>query len=65
MTTLTINISDSKAKALKSKAAQYGLPLEEMLIASLENLLSHPTEDFKQAMEHVLSKNQELYQRLS
>ena len=65
MTTLTVKINDSRAAELKVKAERYGMPLEDLLIASMENLLSQPAEDFERAMGHVLSKNRELYHRLS
>jgi len=51
--------------ALKTRAEQYGLPLTDLLVASMENLLSQPPEDFERAVAHVLSKNQELYRRLA
>lgn len=65
MTTLTLTIDDHKAAALKDKAEHYGLPLEDLLIASIENLVSHPKPEVEQAIQHVLSKNRELYRRLS
>ncbi len=65
MTTLSVTIDDRKAAALKEKAAHYGLALEDLLAASIENLLVQPDPDFQRSMEHVLDKNRELYQRLS
>ncbi len=65
MTTLTVRINDRKAAELKVKAEQYGVLLEDLLIASMENLLFQPEEDFGRAVGHVLSKNRELYRRLS
>jgi hypothetical protein len=65
MTTVTVKIDDTRAAALKVRAEQYGMLLEDLLIASMENLLSQPAEDFERAMGYVLSRNRELYQRLS
>jgi len=65
MTTLTVKINERRATALKIKAKQYGVLLEDLLIASMESLLSQPEEDFERAVGHVLSKNRELYRRLS
>jgi hypothetical protein len=65
MTTLTVTIDDKKAAALKNKADHYGLPLEELLAASIENLLLQPEPDFERAMKHVLVKNRELYRKLA
>ncbi len=65
MTTLTVTIDDSKAAALKDKAEHYKLPLEELLVASIENLVTQPEEEFARAVKHVLFKNRELYRRLA
>jgi hypothetical protein len=65
MTTLTVTIDDRKAKALKSKAEHYGLPLEDLLVASIENLVTQPEPDFERVVKHVLTKNRELYHRLT
>ncbi len=65
MTTLTVTIDDKKAAALKNKADHYGLPLEDLLAASIENLLIQPEPDFERSMKHVLVKNRELYRKLA
>jgi hypothetical protein len=65
MTTLTVRIDDKKATILKNKADQYGLQLEDLLTASIENLLLQPEPDFERAMKHVLIKNRELYRKLA
>ena len=65
MATLTVTIDDKKAAALKNKADHYGLPLEELLAASIENLLLQPEPDFERAMKYVLVKNRELYRKLA
>ncbi len=65
MTTVTVTIDDAKAAALREKAKHYGLPLEELLLASMESLVTQPEPDFQQAMKHVLGKNRELYRRLA
>ena len=65
MITLTVTIDDKKAAALKNKADHYGLPLEELLAASIENLLLQPEPDFERVMKHVLVKNRELYRKLA
>lgn len=65
MTKITIQIEDNKAQALREKAKRYGLDPEQFLAASVENLISQPDSDFEEASLRVLSKNKELYQRLS
>jgi hypothetical protein len=43
MTTLTVRIDDKKAEVLNEKARQYGLPLETLLLVSLDNLVTQPS----------------------
>ncbi|MBI3150833.1 MAG: DNA-binding protein, partial [Chloroflexi bacterium] len=38
---------------------------EELVRASLEELLTRPLDDFQKIVERVLSKNAELYKRLA
>lgn len=40
-------------------------PQEELVRVSIEELLSRPDEAFERAVEYVLEKNAELYQRLA
>lgn len=65
MATVTITLSEEKLAQLKEKAKRYEVAPEELLRVSLEELLTRPAEDFQQAMEHVLTKNAELYRRLA
>jgi antitoxin FitA len=65
MTTITISISDDGLRKLREKASYYQVAPEDLVRVSLEDLLDRPTEDFRQAVEYVLNKNSELYQRLA
>ena len=65
MTTLTVHLDDSQAEALRARARKYGLKPEQFVTASIEDLLAHPDAEFEQAARRVLSKNEELYRRLS
>ena len=65
MATITVEIDDSKATILKEKAKKLGLEPEQFVLATIEDLLGQPEADFKAAMERVLSKNKELYERLA
>ncbi len=65
MPTVTITLPEEQLAQLKEKAKRYQVTLEELLRVSLEELLTRPDEDFQQAMEHVLTKNAELYRRLA
>lgn len=65
MTIITVQIEDSKAQALRKRAAQYGLRPEEFLTASVDDLIGQPDPNFENAAHRVLSKNKELYRRLA
>ena len=65
MAKVTITLSEEQFAQLKEKALRYQVAPEELLRGSLEELLSRPAEDFQQAIEHVLTKNAELYRRLA
>jgi len=65
MTTFTITLPDDRVKRLKEIAERFHVAPEELVCASLEDLLTRPLDDFQQALERVLSKNADLYQRLA
>jgi len=65
MGVVTIPLSEEHLEKLKEKARSLQVTPEELLLASLEDLLSHSDEVFRQAMKHVLQKNKELYRRLA
>ncbi len=65
MTTMTLQIDDAKADALRQKARRVGLEPEQLLTASVDDLISQPDSDFDEAANRVLSKNRELYRRLA
>lgn len=65
MTTMTLQIDDAKADALRSKARRVGLEAEQLLAVSVDDLIGQPDADFEQAVRRVLSKNRELYRRLA
>ena len=65
MATITVEIEDSKAIILREKARKFGLLPDQFVTASIEDLISQPDPDFEKAMRKVLSKNKELYKRLS
>ena len=50
---------------LRERATLYHVAPEELVRVSLDDLLARPEEDFRQAVEYVLNKNTELYQRLA
>ena len=65
MTKIVVEIEDSKAALLEEKAKKFGLLPDQFVTASIEDLLGQPEPDFEAAMRRVLSKNKELYKRLS
>ena len=65
MTTITVSISDDRMQQLRERANHYHVAPEELVRVSLDDLLARPEEDFRQAVEYVLNKNSELYQRLA
>jgi antitoxin FitA len=65
MTTITVSISDDRMQKLRERATLYHVAPEELVRVSLDDLLARPEEDFRQAVEYVLNKNTELYQRLA
>ncbi len=65
MTTFTITLPDERVKKLKEIAERFRVAPEELVRASLEDLLNRPMDDFQQALERVLSKNANLYKRLA
>lgn len=65
MTTMTLEIDDAKAGALWKKAQRVGLEAEQLLAASVDDLIGQPDADFDEAAQRVLSKNRDLYRRLA
>jgi antitoxin FitA len=65
MSAITVPLSDDRLERLRALAAQAGVSPEEFARIGLEQWLTRPREDFRQAAEHVLRKNAELYRRLA
>jgi hypothetical protein len=65
MTSITVQLEDLKAEALRERAKRYGLKPEQFLMASVDDLVGQPDSDFDEAAGRVLSKNKELYRRLA
>jgi len=65
MTTMTVQLDDAKAAVLRQKAQRVGLEPEQLLTASVDDLIAQPDTDFDTAASRVLSKNRELYRRLA
>jgi len=62
---LSFDLTESQNEKLDATAKRLGIRPEELAKAALNDLLDKPQEDFESAAQHVLSKNKELYKRLS
>ena len=62
---VVIDFSEVEAERLKTAAGRLGISVEDLARATISDLLNRPEQDFATAAEHVLTKNRELYQRLS
>jgi len=65
MTTFTITLPDERVKKLQEIAERFRVAPEELVRASLEELLNRPMDDFQAVLERVLNKNADLYERLA
>ncbi|MCP4167282.1 MAG: DNA-binding protein [Chloroflexi bacterium] len=65
MSTLTINLTDDRLRALQKLSNRLKVSPEELVRLSIEDMLTRPEETFQSAMDYVLEKNNELYQRLA
>jgi predicted transcriptional regulator len=65
MKTLTIQLSDETTDRLEALADQLGMSLEEVAQISIDDQLKRLNREYDEAAEEVLSKNAELYRRLS
>ena len=64
MPTITITLPDERVSTLKERATHLGVTPEELVRVSIEELLARPADDFQRAVDYVLKKNADLYQRL-
>jgi antitoxin FitA len=65
MKTVEFELPKETAKRLEDAAQKIGISAEDLLRMSVEEKLARLDESFQKAAEHVLSKNAELYKRLS
>ena len=62
---LSFDLTESQSQKLDAAANRLGIPREELAKAALDELLARPEAEFDASVEYVLSKNEELYRRLS
>jgi hypothetical protein len=64
MEPVIVNLSDQLAIKVKEAASKIGISPEEFIKSGVEEKLLLLDSDFRNAIEHVLNKNAELYRRL-
>lgn len=65
MPNITIALPDDSLKKLRETAAEFNVSPEELVRASVEEMLTRPDDAFQRAMDYVLKKNADLYKRLA
>ena len=62
---ITVPLTDEQAQRLNELAESLGIDPAELARAACVDLVSQPSDDFRDAAKHVLQKNRELYRRLA
>ncbi|MGC9400200.1 MAG: DNA-binding protein [Anaerolineae bacterium] len=65
MGNITVTVSEDRLRKLEEMATRFQVTLEDLVRVSLEEMLTRSDEDFQDAVNHVLNKNADLYQRLA
>lgn len=65
MNTITITLPEDRFGRLKELAMRFGVAPEDLARAGIEDLLTRPDDTFRQALDNLLNKNTDLYQRLA
>jgi hypothetical protein len=65
MSNITIQLPDERMQQLQKLAQEAKVQPEELLRARVEEWLNGPSQDFLQASQYVLKKNEKLFQRLA
>ncbi len=65
MTTVTIELPEERIQELSERVAAFGITVDVLIQASITDLLTRPPADVQQAIDLVVTKHAELYQRLA
>ena len=65
MSTLTINLTDDRIRALEKLSNRLNIPSSELVRMSIEEILTRPDDTFQDALKYVLEKNSQLFKRLA
>ncbi len=63
--TILLELDEVQSQRLRELALTLKVDANELARAAINDLVSHPAEDFDRAVQYVLEKNRELYQRLA
>ena len=59
MSSITIELNEEQLSRLQSIAEKIGVSVERLARSTVEELLAKPDDEFEQAAEYVLKKNEE------
>ena len=65
MVQITVALPEDRLQELKDVAARLGVSVDTLVRVSVEELLAKPDESFRNTLDYVLKKNEELYRRLA
>jgi len=65
MVQITVALPEDRLQELKEVASRLNVSVETLVRVSVEELLAKPDESFRNALDYVLRKNEELYRRLA
>jgi antitoxin FitA len=65
MSTLTITLSEERLARLQEMARRFNIKAVDLARVGVEELLRQPDEQFELTVDHILSKNADLYRRLA
>jgi hypothetical protein len=65
MPTITITLPEEKATKIREIAKNMNIDPEELIKVGIEDLISIPEDEIREAMSYVVEKNKELYIRLA
>jgi predicted transcriptional regulator len=65
MTTITIALPKDVMSKLQELAERHSVAPEDLVRASVEELVASPEESFQEASNYVLQKNKVLYKRIA
>jgi antitoxin FitA len=65
MVQITVALTEARLQELEEVAVRLGVSVDTLVRVSVEELLAKPDESFRDPLDYVLKKNEELYRRLA